>query len=139
MPEGTGYDMLAQAMPAAQRGGEMIEAWRNLPEQAQDFVQRNQSDPSMGLSNEVQAMPPQQPPQPSAGPPPNPMMRAAALEIPREQIAQSQTDMAFDPAMRGQPQGMELPPEIQQQMQLLIQQGAPPELVASYLNHIASQ
>lgn len=156
MPQGTEYDMLAQAMPAAQRGGEMVEAWRNLPGQAQEFVQRNQSDPSMGMTNEVQAMPQQAPPgmhqmpdgslmadadmQGQPAQPPNPMMQANAMAVPRDQIRQSQADMAFDPAMRGGPhQGMELPPEIQQQMQMLVQQGAPPELIASYLNHIAAQ
>ena len=140
MPEGMQSDLLAQAAPLAMRGMEDAAAWQNLPGQAQEFVQRNQSDPAMGMSDEVQAMPPQAPPQaPPGSPPPNPMLQANALEIPRDQIRQSQTDMAFDPAMRDQPQGMQLPPEIDQQVQMLIQQGAPPELVASYLNHIASQ
>ena len=79
-------------------------------------------------------------PNPYRGPqiPENPMMQANALQVPNEQIAQSQTDMAFDPSMRDEPQGMDLPPEIQNQLRTLTQEGAPPELIAAYLNQIAA-
>lgn len=58
MPEGIAGDIGAQVAPLAMRGMQDLAAWESLPEQARGFVERNQSDPSMGMAEEVQAAPP---------------------------------------------------------------------------------
>ena len=57
MSDGLPSDLMAQVAPLAMRGMEDAQAWQDLPQNTREFVARNQSDPSMGMSNEVQAMP----------------------------------------------------------------------------------
>jgi hypothetical protein len=64
MPEGVPADLMAQVAPLAMRGMDDAQAWQDLPQNTREFVARNQTDPSMGMSSEVQAMPPQEAAQP---------------------------------------------------------------------------
>jgi hypothetical protein len=64
LPEGVPADLMAQVAPLAMRGMDDAQAWQDLPQNTREFVARNQSDPTMGMANEVQAMPPQEAAQP---------------------------------------------------------------------------
>jgi hypothetical protein len=64
MPEGIAGDIGAQVAPLAMRGASDIEAMRNLPAQAQEFIANNQSDPVAGMADEIQGRPPQASPYP---------------------------------------------------------------------------